>query len=305
MASAQYRRAVCPRCSCEFVIQMQLTGGRPPTYCGECRLDRLTEPRTRWHKRCEHCSKDFVALVEHARWCSKRCGKAGRKRENPEASRAEYLEKERRRKAKRFADPAHGLSLARHRLLDALKRRRAQLACNARASKPCAVCGMPVGFRHSVYCSQACRERSPVTVAVRRKSKETYRARKRAAVVIRFDPVEVFERDKWKCRLCGVATPQSLRGKHKPNSPELDHIVPLSKSGLHAPWATQLLCRKCNRSKSNKALGQLWLAGVADTRPEAGRPRPVNHFEARQEGRRSGDSKVDMGARSISTGLLP
>jgi hypothetical protein len=38
----------------------------------------------------------------------------------------------------------------------------------------------------------------------------------------------VFDRDGWRCRLCGCVTPKQLKGSYQPNAPELDHIIPLS-----------------------------------------------------------------------------
>jgi hypothetical protein len=76
--------------------------------------------------------------------------------------------------------------------------------------------------------------------------------------------VKVFERDGWHCQLCGIATPRRLlSGKRQSRSPELDHIIPLSQGGSHSYDNTQCACSKCNQSKNNKALGQLWIAGFA------------------------------------------
>lgn len=72
--------------------------------------------------------------------------------------------------------------------------------------------------------------------------------------------IKVFERDGWRCQLCGCSTPKRLRGTYKPNAPEVDHIIPMSLGGGHT-WANvQCSCRKCNADKSAKPLGQLRLA---------------------------------------------
>ncbi|WP_371825136.1 HNH endonuclease [Vreelandella aquamarina] len=55
--------------------------------------------------------------------------------------------------------------------------------------------------------------------------------------------------------MCGVPTPEELRGTTESAAPELDHIRPLSKGGHHSKENTQLLCRSCNLDKSDKWSG--------------------------------------------------
>ena len=54
----------------------------------------------------------------------------------------------------------------------------------------------------------------------------------------------VFERDKGICGIC-----KALVGTERW---EIDHVVPLSKGGLHAYDNVQLAHRRCNRSKGAK-----------------------------------------------------
>ncbi|WP_443026051.1 HNH endonuclease [Sphingomonas sp. PB2P19] len=77
----------------------------------------------------------------------------------------------------------------------------------------------------------------------------------------RFDPVAVLSRDRWKCHLCGRATPQRLRGTYDDRAPELDHIVPLARGGKHTMANTACACRRCNIVKGARPLGQLRLLG--------------------------------------------
>jgi 5-methylcytosine-specific restriction endonuclease McrA len=83
--------------------------------------------------------------------------------------------------------------------------------------------------------------------------------KQRLSVVIceRVDPFEIFERDRWTCRLCGVKTPGKLRGTHEPSAPVLDHIIPLALGGPHTRTNLQCLCYKCNATKAAKYEGQL------------------------------------------------
>lgn len=56
--------------------------------------------------------------------------------------------------------------------------------------------------------------------------------------------VEVFARDNCRCKRCG-----------RTDALQLDHIVPHSKGGESTAENLQLLCGRCNRSKSNKHRG--------------------------------------------------
>lgn len=85
--------------------------------------------------------------------------------------------------------------------------------------------------------------------SVRRVAKAKRRAVERGVQADDIDPFVVFERDGWRCLMCGIATPKELRGTYEPNAPELDHIKPIALGGLHT-WANvQCACRKCNGLK--------------------------------------------------------
>jgi 5-methylcytosine-specific restriction endonuclease McrA len=77
------------------------------------------------------------------------------------------------------------------------------------------------------------------------------------------DHVAIFERDGWRCQICGKPTPARWRGTHRSNAPELDHRVPITKRGAHAYGNVQCACRACNGWKSNRlCVGQLPLFDV-------------------------------------------
>lgn len=103
------------------------------------------------------------------------------------------------------------------------------------------------------YCSSECR------LSVRR-ARDQRRSSERRVLVGRgdlIDPDHVFARDGWRCHLCGQRTPKGLRGTNLPNSPELDHVVPLSCGGAHTWGNVRCACKKCNASKGGRAAGQL------------------------------------------------
>jgi len=63
---------------------------------------------------------------------------------------------------------------------------------------------------------------------------------------VRFD---VFKRDEYKCRICGVSTKDGSNVRL-----EIDHIVPLSKGGSNQIENLWTLCFECNRGKAAKNL---------------------------------------------------
>lgn len=122
---------------------------------------------------------------------------------------------------------------------------------------PCATCGELT--QRPRFCSEKCIRGGDKGKANRRKGNSTRRARVALAIVERFDPLEVLERDGWKCHICKRATPKRLRGTYDPRAPELDHIIPIAAGGEHSRKNTACACRQCNIKKSDKPLGQLRL----------------------------------------------
>lgn len=91
------------------------------------------------------------------------------------------------------------------------------------------------------YCSSRCS---------RRMQRRKRRALERGAFASKsVSPFRVFKLCGWMCALCGCYTPPELRGSVSPRSPELDHIIHLSRGGDHSYGNVQLLCRRCNGIK--------------------------------------------------------
>ena len=107
-------------------------------------------------------------------------------------------------------------------------------------------------------CSEACATYAAARAkrAARKKRKAIERG---ARTAVRVDPIDVFERDAWRCQICGRKTPQSKRGTYHPTAPELDHIVALANGGTHTWDNVQCACRSCNARKGATDFGQLHL----------------------------------------------
>lgn len=129
---------------------------------------------------------------------------------------------------------------------------------------PCDGCGGPVvarrnGGLHKKRCP-ACIDAT--TKRGHRVAKAKRRAVERGASADNIDPIRVFDRDGWRCHLCGRKTPRELRGTYEPGAPELDHVVPLALGGGHTWSNVRCSCRACNGAKGATAVGQLALPMV-------------------------------------------
>ena len=56
---------------------------------------------------------------------------------------------------------------------------------------------------------------------------------------------KIYQRDNYTCQKCGYRD-VTTNGLH------IDHIIPVSKGGMTVEQNLQVLCRKCNLSKSDK-----------------------------------------------------
>ena len=142
---------------------------------------------------------------------------------------------------------------------DALIRIARYVERRVRLTNTCAQCSTVFATRrngglHRKLC-QECRAAN--VSRARRVCKARRRARERGLGSQSIDPLRVFDRDGWRCVLCGVVTPKRLRGTIHGNAPELDHIVPISQGGLHTWGNVQCTCRNCNQEKGATARGQL------------------------------------------------
>lgn len=75
----------------------------------------------------------------------------------------------------------------------------------------------------------------------------------------RADSREVFERDGWRCQLCGRRV-RLTKGPRAARRAVVDHIVPLSRGGTDTYDNVQAACHACNAAKSARLRGQMRLA---------------------------------------------
>lgn len=249
--------------------------GQPTKYCGSACLSaakrncvrRTRKPRTGDRRKpklvsCAACGLDVMRTVrsrkDAAKFCSTRCAGADKRR------------------------VAAGIRATKPVVVRIHRGR-------------CVQCAKPYQKLHptSTYCSKACANKAAYSwvaptrectecrstflaakwqrtcsdvcaLESKRRNARVCKGTRRARIIGRphetIDPFAVFARDKWRCQLCGVATPRELRGTLDDRAPELDHVIPISdEMGTHT-WANvQCTCRKCNGLKGATPLGQLGL----------------------------------------------
>lgn len=113
----------------------------------------------------------------------------------------------------------------------------------------CAPCGRPFvrsNSRH-LYCSRRCADaKRPSNWNNRRFAKYGIRPE-------RFLAIEIYERDGWICRLCGIPVNPEVEVPH-PFAPTQDHIIPLQRGGQHTRENVQLAHFYCNSEKQDQLI---------------------------------------------------
>jgi 5-methylcytosine-specific restriction endonuclease McrA len=117
--------------------------------------------------------------------------------------------------------------------------------------RPCAECGQPMMKRRSVIrCSRSCRAAYLGRMA-RRDNRQAHDRRRRdrlrnaALGQVPVVPSAIYERDEWRCWLCGDAIPRDVVVPHD-LAATVDHVTPISKGGLHTPLNVRAAHFICN-----------------------------------------------------------
>lgn len=219
---------VCP-CGAEFKT-------RKATYCSmrcESRGERI---------KCKGCGAEFRKYEQQSRsirtYCSSGCFEAALAKRRAVTQQTEEAAKRKRSEARTA------------RLNEAAKRQM------SRRSRKCQVCGCEFQMNriHPMVCSDWCwRESKRIA---KRNIKRTRRARKLGLLKERYQDRDIFVRDRWRCWICKKVVDRTAKAPD-PASPSVDHVIPLSKGGVDAPWNVHCACFSCNRSKGELAI-TLW-----------------------------------------------
>lgn len=199
----------------------------PRKYCGKaCQPVQARLPVVRKQIACPTCQKQFVALRSDSTYCSRQC----------QPNHERYVEKKRLR----------------------LRARRMRVLLN----RVCLFCGKKAvdrdgsviwNPRASKFCTVLC-------------SREFHSWRRRdsmrGSIVEPVDINRLIERDGGVCQLCRKPV-QKNHKKFAPNSPTIDHVIPISAGGEHSYRNTQLAHRRCNNRKSAGPAQLNWINQVA------------------------------------------
>jgi len=130
------------------------------------------------------------------------------------------------------------------------------ISCKQVTMRACAQCGdlfIPVN-KNQKFCSLVCSNK------VQYSNRKDKRLRKIRDVAVDKDITieRLYRRDKGRCYICGQACDWNDYCVRKDGTfiafdkyPSIDHVVPLSKGGLHAWENVKLACRRCNSLKSD------------------------------------------------------
>lgn len=208
-------------------------------YEGRSRNGRKPWKRAPQTKRCPHCGAMFTTK-QRATYCSKSCGKragAGWPKPSP------------------CTDIVHVPTEPERRLTPSLPVV-VQSSGGLFVSGCCAGCGAPFTAWTTTGIARFCSRRCG-----RSYGKDKRRAVKRGAYVADVHRKRIFERDGWRCQLCGKAVRRNASAPH-PLAPTIDHIIPLAQGGTHEPTNVQCAHFLCNSRKGDRAASdQLRLIG--------------------------------------------
>lgn len=128
----------------------------------------------------------------------------------------------------------------------------------------CRICKTETPAKGKWYCLHCKADRTRECKAHNRRMyghcrKHRQRCERFGVLYTPINPRKVFDRDRWICQLCNRKV-QKAWDVNDNRSPELDHVMPLSRGGTHEWHNVQCSCRGCNGDKGSRKRGQTRLA---------------------------------------------
>ena len=125
-----------------------------------------------------------------------------------------------------------------------------------RVSKACHRCRAAFdGYPAQRYCSARCAK-----AARRRRERHARRARLHGATAEAYSAADIYERDRWRCHICGRRCRPPGSGYH-PRQATIDHLVPIADGGPDTPANVSTACHECNARRGTGGEVQLALIG--------------------------------------------
>lgn len=228
-----------------------------------------SEPHGELIKICPVCNTEFKTYRSRTKCCSEKCSyiyhnsseesrtrdKERYRKNHPEARSQEEISKE--AEAKRIIRKSE--ILERQKILEEQKRikelqrlekqnRVFNIVC------PCCEKTFESKYSYSKYCSDECK---------RKQTNINHRTKKRYKGITVNSNISLFklaQRDNNQCQICGLLVDWDDKEHAKKTIicgdmyPSIDHIIPISKGGLHSWNNIQLAHRKCNYLKKDKII---------------------------------------------------
>lgn len=273
----------CEYCGKAFV-PVKYVGNRQ-RFCSEpCQRQWDAEHRDRRIEAvyiCQHCGKRFHPKAkDRTTYCSRECAFADKKAkakkpEDKNIGRVCKIEPMACIQCGKEFMAHYGATLcseecAKARNRQAFRKHKESIGRQAgrKVTISCEQCGKQftqiVHNRIKKYCSKKCsrqawRQANPEKAALMRRQENHIRRARRVSTEHESIRVgDVFERDGWRCGICGKKVDKRLKFPH-PKSVTLDHIIPLAKGGTHTWDNVQCAHFMCNCLKGAHDGGQLRL----------------------------------------------
>jgi len=252
---------ICPVCknaltkanACELRIRI---GG----YCRPCNAKRSKDYRGHLQgpRPCKQCKISFEPKLGNTKFCSEKCRSSFWKVNNPERA-----ERKRLNEIKRIKQRLQKVETERQRYYKIVFYQKIFQPCI------CTDCGIEfetlrpiewiaLDIKGGCASKQRCKPCQRIFRLLNHGGGPKRRCKIYGVPYKAFNARTIFESNNWTCCLCGISTPEVLRGTYEDNAPELDHIWPLSviRNGIKSPGHVKsncwLLCRKCNGKKGVK-----------------------------------------------------
>lgn len=227
----------CHTCGGYFI------GNNNNKYCSkECKSKKIIENKKEYNHVCEQCNNEYTNKLSNSKYCSYEC------------------------RCKSYKKPTYNKMCEQcnnEYVTNTKNSRFCSISCVADYNRKYPLIKCEYCSNHFVnsdvrkkrkFCSFNC-YLSAIGVS-KNNTKRYYnnthivRAKKYNVKYEYIDIENIFNSDKWICKICG-STVDKFKPYPHPLSASLDHIIPLSKGGTHTIDNVQLSHLKCNLQKSN------------------------------------------------------